>query len=101
VFNSLGFSGKGAVVVAASIFKLLKSIKMTAKIKSQPENFLDENFDADSLHPADIEQIIVSAFDEYQNIPKFTKLKRQYRDAYNRLVDCLAEKRNFTQFSHL
>ena len=74
---------------------------MTAKLYASPEHILDENFEADNLHPADLEQIIVAAYDEYEAMPKFTKLRKQYRDAYNRLVDCLSEKRGYIQFNYL
>lgn len=74
---------------------------MTAKLQATPDAILDENFDVSDLHPADIEQIVIAAYDEYEAIPKFTRLKKQYRDKYNYLVDCLTEKRGFTQFSHL
>jgi len=73
---------------------------MTAKLQATPDAILDENFDP-NLHPADIEQVIIAAYDEYEAIPKFTRLKKQYRDKYNYLVDLLTEKRGFNQFSHL
>lgn len=74
---------------------------MTAKLYASIENILDENFEADNLHPADIEQIIVAAYDEYEAIPPFTKLRKKYRDAVNSLVDCLSEKRGYMQFNYL
>jgi len=74
---------------------------MGNKNYANPEQLLDENFDPDNLHPADIEQVIIAAYDEYEAIPKFTRLKKQYRDKYNYLVDLLTEKRGFNQFSHL
>lgn len=74
---------------------------MTAKLFAKPSNILDENFDPESMHPADLCQIIEAAYDEYEALPKFTKIKKQYRIAYNKLVDILTEKRQFAQFSHL
>jgi len=74
---------------------------MTAKLYANPSYILDENFEADNLHPADIEQIIVAAYDEYEAIPPFTKLRKKYRDAVNDLITLLYEKRNFQQFSYL
>jgi len=74
---------------------------MTAKLYASIENILDENFEADNLHPADIEQIIVAAYDEYEAIPPFTKLRKKYRDAVNNLISLLQEKRGFQQFSFI
>jgi len=74
---------------------------MNAKLQASPDAILDENFDPTDLHPADLEQIIVAGYDEYETIPKFTRLKRLYRQKYNELVDCLTEKRGFIQFSKL
>ena len=74
---------------------------MAAKIYAQPNTILDENFDVEDMHPADIQQIIEAAYDEYEALPKFTKLRKRYRDAYNRLVDCLTEKRGYKQFAHI
>ena len=79
----------------------IKLITMTAKLQAAPENILDENFSADDLHPADIEQILVAAYVEYDAIPKFTKLRNKYRNAYNSLVDLLTEKRGLVQFTHI
>ena len=74
---------------------------MTAKLQVSPENILDENFDVTDYHPADIEQLIIAAYDEYEAIPPFTKLRKKYRDVVNSLVDCLSEKRGYMQFNYL
>ena len=74
---------------------------MNSKLQAAPENNLDENFDAEELHPAEIEQIIVAAYDEYEAIPKFSKLRTKYRAAYNNLVNILTEKRGYPQYAHL
>ena len=74
---------------------------MNSKLQAQPENILDENFDADLLFPADLAQVIEAAFQEYEAIPPFTKLRKKYRDAVNDLITLLYEKRNFQQFSYL
>ena len=74
---------------------------MNAQLFADPVNFLDENFDPEELHPADLAQLIEAGADEYETIPKFTRLKKLYRQRYNELVDCLSEKRGFIQFSHL
>lgn len=73
---------------------------MTASIQTKPINFLGEDFDPDNLHPADIEQILISAWDEYFGGISM-HLKKQYRNKYNSLVDLLAEKRGFQQFNYL
>jgi len=72
-----------------------------AQILAAPETLLSEDFTAEDMHPADVAQIIEAAFEEYQEIPAYTKLKTQYRKAYNRLVDVLSEKRGFVQYSHI
>ena len=74
---------------------------MTAKLQAQPENILDNDFDPDNLHPADIEQILVAAYDEYEAMPKFSRLRIKYRNAYNNLVDLLNEKRGFFHFNYI
>lgn len=74
---------------------------MTAKLYANPSYILDENFDPELLHPADLSQVIEAAFDEYEAIPPFTKLRKKYRDAVNSLVDCLSEKRGYIQFNYL
>ena len=74
---------------------------MTAKLYANPSYILDENFDPELLHPADLSQVIEAAFDEYEAIPPFTKLRKKYRDAVNSLVDCLSEKRGYMQFNYL
>jgi len=74
---------------------------MTAQLTAAPENLLSEEFNPEDMHPADVEQIITAAFEEYQEIPAYTKLKSQYRKAYNKLVDLLTEKRGFAQYSHI
>ena len=74
---------------------------MTAKLYANPSYILDENFDPELLHPADLSQVIEAAFDEYEAIPPFTKLRKKYRDAVNDLITLLYEKRNFQQFSYL
>ena len=77
---------------------------MTAKIYAQPAapgSILDEDFDVENLHPADIEQIIIAAYDEYEAMPKFTKLRKQYRIAYNNLVTALTEKRGYKQYNSI
>jgi len=74
---------------------------MNSKLQAQPENILDENFDADLLFPADLAQVIEAAFQEYEAIPPFTKLRKKYRDAVNDLITLLQEKRGFQQFSFI
>ena len=74
---------------------------MTAKLYASIENILDENFEADNLHPADLSQVIEAAFVEYEAIPPFTKLRKKYRDAINNLISLLQEKRGFQQFSFI
>ena len=74
---------------------------MNSKLQAQPENILDENFDADLLFPADLAQVIEAAFQEYEAIPPFTKLRKKYRDAVNNLITLLQEKRGFQQFSFI
>jgi len=74
---------------------------MTTQIQIQPENLLDENFNPEEMHPADLAQIIEAGKEEYENFPKFTKLRKQYRDVINWCIDTLTEKRGFTQFNHL
>lgn len=74
---------------------------MTAKLQAAPENILDKDFDPDQLHPADIEQILVAAYDEYEAMPRFSRLRAKYRAAYNNLVDLLNEKRGFFQFNYI
>lgn len=74
---------------------------MTAKLYANPSYILDENFDPSPIPPADLAQIIVAAYDEYEAIPPFTKLRKKYRDAVNSLVDCLSEKRGYMQFNYL
>jgi len=74
---------------------------MTAKLYANPSYILDENFDPELLHPADLSQVIEAAFEEYEAIPPFTKLRKKYRDAVNNLITLLYEKRNFQQFSYL
>lgn len=74
---------------------------MNAKLQATPDNILDKNFAPENLHPADIEQIIVAGFEEFQEIPKGTRIKSLYRAAYNQLVDLLTEKRGFRQFNYL
>ena len=74
---------------------------MTAKLYANPSYILDENFDPELLHPADLSQVIEAAFEEYEAIPPFTKLRKKYRDAVNSLVDCLSEKRGYMQFNYL
>ena len=74
---------------------------MTAKLQVEPQHILDENFDVTDYHPADIEQLIIAAYDEYEAIPPFTKLRKKYRDAVNNLISLLQEKRGFQQFSFI
>ena len=74
---------------------------MTAKLYANPSYILDENFDPFLLHPADLSQVIEAAFDEYEAIPPFTKLRKKYRDAVNNLISLLQEKRGFQQFSFI
>ena len=77
---------------------------MTAKIYAQPAtpgSILDEDFDVESLHPADIQQIIEAAYIEYEALPKFTKIRKQYRIAYNNLVSALTEKRGYKQYNFI
>lgn len=83
------------------LINLYKLNTMTAKLQAEIHNLLDDNFDAENLHPADIEQILIAGYEEYENIPKFTRLKKQYRIAYNMLVDLIHEKRGYTQFNYL
>lgn len=74
---------------------------MNSKLQAQPENILDENFDADLLFPADLAQVIEAAFEEYEAIPPFTKLRKKYRDAINNLISLLHEKRGWQQFTFI
>ena len=74
---------------------------MTAQINAIPGNLLDDEFTGEDLHPADLEQLIIAAYDYYDQIPAFTKLKKQYRTKYNILVSVLAEKREFRQFAFI
>jgi len=74
---------------------------MTAKLQATAAELLSEDFQPEDMHPADIEQVLVNAWDEYQEMPKFTKVRSQYRKAYNKLVDLLTEKRGFAQFGHI
>ncbi len=74
---------------------------MTAKLQAEPQHILDENFDVTDYHPADIEQLIIAAYDEYEAIPPFTKLRKKYRDAINNLISLLHEKRGWQQFTFI
>lgn len=74
---------------------------MTAKIQAKPTHLLDDDFNSEDLHPADIEQIVIAGYDEYESIPKFTRIKKQYRARFNSLIDDLTEKRGFKQFNYL
>ena len=74
---------------------------MSGNIIAQPENLLDENFNPEEMHPADIEQVLISAFEEYEAIPTHGRIRKLYRDAYNKLVDLITEKRGFKQFNYL
>jgi hypothetical protein len=72
---------------------------MTAKIQSIPVNLLDEDFDPDNLHPADLEQIIIAAYDEYPNVSG--RYRKKYREKYNELVNLLGEKRGERLYNYL
>lgn len=72
---------------------------MNAKLTANPTNLLNEDFTADHLHPADIEQIIEAGCQEYDTLPLYTKTRKNYRNALNALINLLAEKRGFKQFS--
>ena len=73
---------------------------MTAKLQTQPLNFLNEDFSAEDMHPADIEQLLISAYDEYSGGIS-QRYKKPYRERYNSLVDLLTDKRGFQQFNYL
>jgi len=64
-----------------------------------PTDILSEEFSPDELHPADIEEVITTSFETYKDISRH--LKKKFRDAYNSLVDLLAEKRGYKQFNYL
>ncbi len=74
---------------------------MNAKNLSQPDNLLDESFDPSEMHPADIAQVIEAPHEEYNAIPPRTFLRAKYRNAVNKLVDLLTEKRQFRQYAYL
>jgi len=74
---------------------------MENKNYANPEQLLDESFDPEQFHPADLAEIIEAGKEEYENFPKFTKLRKQYREVINKCIDCLSEKRNFKQFNYL
>lgn len=74
---------------------------MTAKLQAKSQNLLDEDFNPEDMHPADIEQILIAAYDEYTGGAIPFKQRKKYRDKYNSLVNLLAEKRNFRQFNYL
>ena len=67
---------------------------MTAQLNVLPNEFLSDEFTGEDLHPADLTQVIEAAFDYYDQIPAFTKLKKLYRTKYNILVSVLSEKRD-------
>lgn len=74
---------------------------MTAKLQARSQNLLDEDFTAEDMHPADIEQLLIASYDEWEQMTAHTKERGKYRRAYNKLVDLLTEKRGFKQFNYL
>ena len=62
---------------------------------------LSEDFEPDVLPPADLESIIIKAYDEYNELPNYSKVKKEFRNAYNVLCDVLQDKRGFRQFNYL
>lgn len=73
---------------------------MNAKIQAMPQNLLDENFEFRG-HPADLEQIIENAIEQYNELPLRGRDRKQYRSKLNELIDQLAEMRGIKQFSHV
>ena len=55
---------------------------------------LSEDFEPDILPPADLESIIIEAYQEYELIPSYTKDKKLFRNALNECISILSEKRN-------
>lgn len=74
---------------------------MTAKIQASATELLNENFNAELLHPADIEQILTAGLDVYEGLPKYSEGRREYRKKYNKLIDTLTQKRGFRQFNYI
>jgi hypothetical protein len=74
---------------------------MTAKLYANPSYILDESFDPSPIPPADLAQIIEAGIQEYEEMPKFTKTRRLYRNAINFCIETLTDKRNFCQYSFL
>lgn len=72
---------------------------MSAINTVNPEILLDENFEWEG-HPADLEQVIEQGFSMYESIPSYTKLKKQYRNKLNSLIDTLTEYRGFKQYNY-
>lgn len=65
----------------------------------EPLKILSEDFNPAELHPADIEEVITTSFESYDTISR--PFRKQFRDAYNSLVDLLTEKRGYKQFNYL
>ena len=66
-----------------------------------PEIILDEDFSPEEMYPGELEELINVCFEKYEDIPRGTKIKTQFRNAYNNLVKALTEKRQFKQFNYL
>ena len=72
---------------------------MNAQLQSLPENFLSEDFEFEG-HPADLEQIVEAGFIRYEQLPKSSHIRRQFRNRLNELVAQLSEMRQFNQFTY-
>jgi hypothetical protein len=71
---------------------------MTAKLQVSANNFL-EDFEPENMHPADIEQLLIAAYDEYENVSG--RYRKKYREKYNELVNLLGEKRGEKLYNYL
>ena len=64
-------------------------------------NILDEGFEPDEMIPAELEATIIEAYEEYGELPSYSKIKKEFRNAYNKCCDSLQDKRGFKQFASL
>lgn len=74
---------------------------MTAKLQTQPNEFLNPEFDPETLHPADLSQILEAGWDYYSSGQISAHQRKKYREKFNNCVDILHEKRGYKIFNYL
>ncbi len=65
-----------------------------------PDNFLEEDFDIDTLLPSELEETIEIAFVVYEDMPRSEPKRKKFRTVLNNCINKLKELRNgLNQFS--